>query len=261
MRRIVLSLVVGLGVGAPSRPSLAATGAGAPATEAGAPPAETNPRAAELRAMHAEAEQRVERYNATSDASHLAAARELLARWLVEHRTIYGDTPAANSVRAPIEQQLGMIDAELVRVSAATTPSVVPAPAPAAAPAPRPAMTPEQATELRRARALMTTGGTAMALGGLTLVGASLPLWLLRERALRRADEETFYVDEQQLVSRARRRQAGAIATLAVGTTLAGVGVALLTVGAVKRLRLRRELAIVPELGPRFAGASASFRF
>jgi hypothetical protein len=122
-------------------------------------------------------------------------------------------------------------------------------------------MTPEQAAELRRARALMTTGGTAVALGGLTLVAASLPLWLLRDRALRRADEQAFYVDEQRLVSRARRRHAGMIATLAVGTTLAGVGVALLGVGAAKRLRLRRELAIVPELGRGFAGASATFRF
>jgi hypothetical protein len=252
MSRIVLSLVVALCVSAPSRPSLAASGA---ATS----PAEADPGVAELRAMHAEAEQRVERYNATADATHLSAARELLARWLVEHRARYGDTPEANSVRAPIEQQLGMIDAELLRVAAITVPSVVPAPVPVVAP--RPAMTPEQATDLRRARALLTTGWTTIALGGLTLVGASLPLWLLRDRALRRADEQTFYVDEQRLVSRARRRHAGAIATLAVGTTLAGVGVALLTVGAVKRLRLRRELAIVPELGPGFAGASASFRF
>jgi len=253
MRRMVLSLVVTLGLAAPSRPSLAAP-------DAAAQPAEVDPRVAELQAMHAEAEQRVERYNATQDATHLMVARQLLARWLVEHRERYGDTPEANSVRAPIEQQLGMIDAEIERVAALTTPSAVVTSTPPA-PAPRPAMTPEQATQMRRARALMTIGGTTLALGGLTLVGASLPLWVLRERALRRASEQTFYVDEQRLVSRARRRHAGALATLAVGTTLAGVGVALLSVGAVKRLRLRRELAIVPELAPGFAGASASFRF
>lgn len=252
MRRLVVSLVLALGMAAPSQPVLAAT-------KTAAQPAEVDPRVAELRAMHAEAEQRVERYNATHDATHLSVARELLARWLVEHRALYGDTPEANSVRAPIEQQLGAVDAELVRVAAVATPSAVTTPTPA--PAPRPAMTPEQAAGLRRARALMATGGTAMALGGLTLVAASLPLLLLRDRALRRADEQTFYVDEQRLLSRARRRHAGMVATLAVGTTLAGVGVALLSVGVAKHLRLRRELAIAPELGPGFAGVGASFRF
>ena len=92
-------------------------------------------------------------------------------------------------------------------------------------------------------------------------MAASLPLWLLRDRALRRADEQTFYVDERRVLSRARRRHAGMVATLAVGTTLAGVGLTLLGVGLAKHLRLRRELAIAPELGPGFAGVGASFRF
>lgn len=254
MRRIILPFVVAVGLCMPVRPSLAAPSA---------PAAEVDPRVTQLQSMHAEAQQRVERYNATLDASHLDAARELLARWLVEHRALYGDTDEAKSVRAPIEQQLGTLDAELVRVRGSTAPpvAVAPAPAPVPAPAPRPAMTPEQATELRKARALVTTGATATVVGGLTLVGASLPLLLLRDRALRRADEQTFYVDEQRLVSRARRRHAGAIATFAVGTTLAAVGVALMTVGGVKRARLRRELVIVPELGRGFAGASATIRF
>jgi hypothetical protein len=254
MRRIILSLAVTVGLCIPARPSVAAPGA---------PAVEADPRVTELQATHAEAQQRVERYNATLDASHLDAARELLARWLVEHRALYGDTDDAKSVRAPIEQQLGMIDAELVRVRGATAApvAVTPAPAPAPAAAPRPAMTPEQATELRKARALVTTGATATVVGGLTLVGASLPLLLLRDRALRRANEQTFYVDEQRLVSRARRRQAGAVATFAVGTTLVAVGVGLMTAGAIKRMRTRRDLVIVPEFGRGFAGASAALRF
>jgi hypothetical protein len=250
MRRIVLSLVVALGVCTLGRPGLAATGA---------PVAETDPRVTALQTMHAEAQQRVERYNATLDPSHLEVARERLARWLIEHRALYGDTEAAKAARAPIEQQLGTIDAELVRVGGAAEPVAVVTPVPA--PAPRPAMTPQQAAELRRARALVTTGITATAVGGLTLVSVSLPLVLLRDRALRRANEQTFYVDEQRLVSRARRRHAGAIATFAVGTTLVAAGVALMTVGGVKRARLRRELAIAPEFGRGFAGASATLRF
>lgn len=260
MSRVILSFVVAMGMLVPVRPSLAAT-------RAAAAPAEVDPKVAELQAMHGQAQQRVERYNATLDASHLSAARELLARWLVEHRALYGDTAAANAVRAPIEQQLGSIDAELLRVNGSTTATpvaVVPVGPPAAAgptDAPPPRMTPADNAELNRARALVNTGVGTAVVGGLTLVGASLPLWMLRDRALRRANEQTFYVDEQRLIGRARRRQAGAIATFAVGTTLLGAGVALITVGAVKRLRLRREFAVVPEFGRGFAGASATLRF
>lgn len=255
MRRIVLSLVVAMGLLAPVRPSLAAT------------ETEANPKVAELQAMHGQAQQRVERYNATLDPSHLSAARELLARWLVDHRALYGDTPEAKSVRAPIEQQLGSIDAELLRVGGGATVApvaVTPVGPPSAAgpggsPPPRPTYAHNAA--LGRARALVSTGVATTAVGGLTLLGASLPLWMLRNRALRRANEQTFYVDEQRLVERARRRQAGAIATFAVGTALVGTGVALITVGAIKRLRLNRELAVVPEFGRGFAGASATLRF
>lgn len=262
MRRVVLSFVVAMGMLVPARPSLAASRAVAAPAEAN-----PNPKVAELQAMHGQAQQRVERYNATLDASHLSAARELLARWLVEHRALYGDTAEASSVRAPIEQQLGAIDAELLRVSGSTTATPV-AVAPVGPPAPvgptdppPPRMTHADNAELNRARALINTGIGATAVGGLTLVAASLPLWMLRDRALRRANEQTFYVDEQRLIGRARRRQAGAIATFAVGTTLLGAGVALITVGAVKRLRVRREFAVVPELGRGFAGASATLRF
>jgi hypothetical protein len=261
VRRIVLSLVVAMGLLVPVRPSVAAAPAEAQAET------QANPKVAELQAMHGEAQQRVERYNATLDASHLTTARELLTRWLVEHRALYGDTAEAKSVRAPIEQQLGAIDAELARVGGSTTavPVVVMPVGPAAvagpgdSPPPRPTYAHHAA--MRRAQSLVRTGVGTTAVGGLTLLAASLPLWMLRNRALRRANEETFYVDEQRLVSRARRRQAGSIATFAVGTTLVGAGVALITVGAIKQLRLRRELAVVPEFGRGFAGASATLRF
>lgn len=252
MRRAVLSVVVAVGLGLPARPSLAAPEPAPAPTDAGS-------RASALQAMHAEAQQRVERYNATHDASHLAAARELLARWLVEHRALYGDAAEAATVRAPIEQQLGAIDAELVRVGAPVAPTAAVAPVPA--PAPRPAISPEHVAALRRARAMVGSGIAMTVAGGVTLMTVSLPLWVLRNRALRRANEQTFYVDERRLVARARRRHAGAVTTCAVGTVLAAAGVTLLAVGGVKQARLRRELTLAPELGPGFAGASAVLRF
>jgi hypothetical protein len=261
MRRPILSLMVAMGLVAMPRPSWAAAETEAE-LEAGEQPAAPSLTVAELQAAHAQAQAQVERYNATHDPSHLAAARQLLAQWLVEHRALYGDTQEAASVRAPIEQQLGTIDAELTRVSgAAPAPAVAPAVAPVAAAPPRPVMTPDQLREHKTSRALMVAGTTSLVVGGVSLVTVSLPLWMLRDRALRRANEETFYVDEQRLVSRARRRQAGAIATFGVGALLAGAGVALLAVGGVKRARLRRELSVVPELGRGFAGASVTLRF
>lgn len=245
MRRIILSWCLAIGMVALPRPILAAE----PATTV-----------TELQAMHGQAQERVLRYNTSHDPADLSVARELLARWLVEHRALYGDTSEAASVRAPIEQQLGMIDAELLRVAPAPAPPPAPTVPVVAAPPP-PVMTAEQNAELRRARA-WTSGGTAsLVVGGSVMLGASLPLWLLRDRALHRADEQTFYVDEQRLVSRARRRHAGAIATLAVGATLAAAGVAMLTVGGVKRQHVRRELSFAPEFGRGFAGASATLRF
>lgn len=243
MRRTILSLLLAAGlVGAP-RPSFAA---------------EPSPKVTEMQQLHGQAQAHVQQYNVTFDAKQLEAAHELLARWLVEHRAHYGDTPAAVSVRAPVEQQLSTIDAELQRVGAAA--SAGPAVPVAVAPA-RPVMSPEQAAELRASRGWIAGGVTSIALGGVVLVGVSLPLWLLRERALRRANEQTFYADEQRLVSRARRRQAGAFATFAVGAAFAGAGVAMLTVGVVKRMRVRSELSWAPALGPGFAGASATLRF
>lgn len=229
----------------------------APCVAPAAPAAPATPTVAELQAMHGQAQARVEQYNASHDPADLEAAHALLTRWLVEHRAIYGETPEAASVRAPIEQQLGQIDAELTRVRPAAPP---PRPTVAVVPAPAP-MRPDQAAELRSAKALLAVGTSLLALGGLTLLGVSLPLWALRNRALRRADEQTFYVDEQRLISRARRRQAGAVVTLVGGAALASSGLALLTVGASKRARVRRELSLVPALGPGFAGASATLRF
>lgn len=270
MRRVAATLVAALVLYAPSRPSHAASEAASAATpaaatdaatEAPAPPAEDDPRVVALRSMHAEAQQRVERYNATHDASHLAAARELLAQWLVQHRSLYGDGADAMAVRAPLEQQLGMIDAELVRVGPPPPAVVAPAPAPTAADRPPRPMTREQNERLRRAKGLVGGGVSMFVIGGITLTCVSLPLWVLRNRALERANEQQFYIDERQLLARAERRHVGAITTLAVGSALAGAGIAVMTVGAVERLRLRNELALVPALGPGFAGASASFRF
>jgi hypothetical protein len=254
MRRTILSLLVAVGLVALPRPSVAAAG-----TASEAQPVEPAPKLAELQAMHGQGQEQVERYNATHDVSHLAAARELLSRWLVEHRALYGDTQEALSVRAPIEQQLGMIDAELTRVGATSPPPVVVAPVPA--PTPRPAMTPAQVADHKSSRRWLALGTTSLVTGGVMVAAVSLPLWMLRDRALRRADEERFYVDEQRLVSRARRRQTGAIATLAVGSVMAAAGVGMLTVGGIKRLRVQRELALAPEFGRGFAGASATLRF
>jgi hypothetical protein len=242
MRRAILSLLVATSLVAAPRPSLAAE-------------PEPTLEVAELQAMHGQAQAQVERYNVTHDPSLLTSARELLARWLVEHRARYGDTAEAESVRAPIEQQLGMIDAELLRVTP-PAPVVAPAPAPS-----KPPLTPQQNADLSSARVWTALGASSLGTGGLTMVVVSLPLWLLRDRALRRADEQRFYVDEQRFVSRARRRHVGAIATFAIGAVLAGAGVAMLTVGGVKRARVRRELSVAPELGRGFAGASATLRF
>jgi hypothetical protein len=262
MMRIAACMVAALVVYAPPQPGRAASQAlAATHLEAAAAPgpAEDDPRVVELRTMHAEAQQRVERYNVTHDASHLVVARERLARWLVGHRDLYGDTPEAMAVRAPLEQQLGTIDAELVRVG--PPPATAGAPAPTAHVSPPPAMTREHVERLRRAKGLVGGGVATLAVGGLVLTCVSLPLWVLRNRALDRANAQQFHVDERRLLSRAKRRHAGAITTFAVGSALAGAGVAMMTVGAVQRLRLRNELAIVPDLGPGFAGASASFRF
>lgn len=263
MRRAVVVGLVGLGLSLPLRPGTAAAAEGAAAVVEDASPV------VELQAMHAQAQERVAQYNATHDPAHLVEARGLLVRWLGKHRTLYGQSEEALAVRAPIEQQLGQIEAELARVQPAPAPAPAtasasaPAPAAAGAPAPppRPAMTAEQAADLRSSQGLVASGATLLTVGGLTLLAVSLPLYALRDQALERADRQAFHVDEQRFIGRARRRHVGSISTLAIGAALAGSGVAMLAVGGARRARVKRELAIVPALGRGFAGGSVVVRF
>lgn len=233
------------------RASVVETVAVEPATGA------TSPRVVELQRLHGAAQQHIEAYNASRNVADLDEARVLLTRWLVGHREVYGDTPEAVAVRGPIEQQLGSIDAELLRVGAHAPP---PTPVVEPEPAPRP-MSREQLVALQRARKLTGAGTTLIVMGSLTVLGAGLPLWLLRDRALRRANEQRFYVDEQRLVMRARRRQAIALSMTVVGSGLAAAGLGLVVVGGVRRSQARRELTLAPELGWGLAGASATLRF
>ncbi|MCX4239939.1 hypothetical protein [Paraliomyxa miuraensis] len=262
MMRTILSVAVAASVVMPL-PAVAARGATTTVVE---PYLKVAPKVEELQAMHGQAQEKVQLYNGTHDPAHLAEARELLARWLVEHRALYGDTPEAASVRAPIEQQLGQIDAELTRVRPAVAPQPPPAELqPAAAPAPAepppPAMREDQAEDLRSGRALVAGGSSMFSVGAVTLLAVSLPLWALRNQALERASRETFYVDEQRLIDRARRRQTGGIVTLAAGSALVLGGIAMMAVGGARRARVRRELALVPTLAPGHAGASMTMRF
>ena len=252
--RAPISLVLALGLGVVS-----------PVARAAEPAPSPEVRAVQLQTLFTEAQLHVDRYNSTRDSKHLVVARELLAQWLVDHRALYGDSKEAIAQRSTIEQQLGMIDAELEHLSSAGT--VAPAPAPAPMPAPvmvdeerAPSVDPRRVEAQRQAQRWTRGGGAVLTLGLLTVVGASLPLWGLRNSALRRADEQTFRVDQERYFERAQRRQVGAIATLAVGAPLAALGVAMITVELVKRSQAR-QLTLMPEAGVGYAGAGLRLRF
>ena len=101
--RAPISLVLALGLGVVS-----------PVARAAEPAPSPEVRAVQLQTLFTEAQLHVDRYNSTRDSKHLVVARELLAQWLVDHRALYGDSKEAIAQRSTIEQQLGMIDADVV---------------------------------------------------------------------------------------------------------------------------------------------------
>jgi hypothetical protein len=206
--------------------------------------------------LYTHAQMQVEAYNATGDVAKVRVAHEELSRWLVGHAKIYGYGDAATKARAPVQEQIAMLEQVL---GPAGTPAATVSPTPATPTSP--AMTPEQAERRRTYDKLTTWGVVSLSLGaGLVVVGA-LPAWLLRNRALSNAADESFYVEEQKYIERARRRHIAALAMLGVGCALVGVGIAGLGIGAGGRARLRREMAVAPALGPGFVGGNATVRF
>lgn len=218
-------------------------------------PAATPATPAALDELYTHAQMQVEGYNTTGDVAKVRVAHEELQRWLVGHAKVYGYGEAAASARAPVQQQLAMLEKILKDTG---TPAAT-APAPVAASGP--AMSPEAAERLRTYDKLTTLGIISLSLGGGTLLVGALPAWLLRNRALSNAADERFYVEEQKYIERARRRQTAAYVMLGVGSALVALGIAGVAVGAGGRARMRRDMAVAPALAPGFAGATATFRF
>lgn len=237
----------------------------APAAGKGAEVApEQDVRVVQLQTIFDEAQQRIDRFNATRDGTHLVVARELLVRWLADHRVLYGDGPEALRQRATIDTQIETIDAELARLQPGE-PQPAPMPAPGASPgtdAERAPSFPSPAKRMaeRRARSWIQGGGAMLTVGLITVLGVSVPLWALRDAALRSAAEQEFRVDRERDFMRAQRRQAGAVVTLAVGAPLVAVGAGLVVAGMTKRAQARR-LTLRPEAGPTYAGATLRLRF
>lgn len=250
--RIVVTTVLAIGL---ALAPVAAKGAAAP---------EQDVRVVQLQTIFDEAQQRIDQFNSTRDGTHLVVARELLVRWQADHRALYGDSPEALRQRATIDTQLEMIDAELARLQPRDpTPAPMPAPAAAAgtdterAPmAPSPA---RRAAE-RRARSWIQGGSAMLTVGSIVMLGVSVPLWALRDAALRSAAEQEFRVDRERDFRRAQRRQVGAVATLVVGAPLVAAGAGLIVAGVSKRAQARR-LTLLPEAGPTYAGATLRLRF
>lgn len=219
----------------------------------------TDPRVIRLQWLYADAQARVERYDQQETPSDLHAARDGLATWLVEHRVLYGDTPAARQVRAPVQQQLDAIDARIAAVSASPPRTVAPsAPVGDAAHA----SSDRDLDRTHDAGSGLIHGGTALLIvGGASVLGVGLPLVAVRNRALDRAASREFRVEQQTDLEQARRRHTGAIAMFVVGGSLAAVGLSMLVVGGTKRARARRRLSMAPQLGPGLWGASATLRF
>lgn len=140
------------------------------------------------------------------------------------------------------------------RAAPTAEPTVQPAAAPVqASPPPDPKM---QA----RSRTLKAVGGTSLGTG-IGLVALSGIFWGLRNTALRRADRQKFYVDEQRLIQRARRRQIVTGVGLGVGAAMTLTGVALLIVGARVGNGAHRRVTTTPTLAPRYSGLTTTVRF
>lgn len=139
-------------------------------------------------------------------------------------------------------------------------PALQPATASPATAAPPPTIDVEAQTALRRARVMKTAGGTSLGLG-LALVGVSGISWMMRNTALRRADRRKFYVDEQRLIGRARRRHVASVVTLGMGASMTVIGTGLLIAGATWAGRARRRASLTPAIGPTFTGLQLRARF
>ncbi len=252
MTRAMMSVVLSVGMAmAPVTVQAAQTQtqAGAASQEA----APVDPRVRELQQMYAEAQDRVSRFNRTNDKKHLREAQSLLQRWLTQHTALYGHTEAAVGVRAPVQEQLDSIEAQL-----APPPPVVVAPAPAPAPVDQP---PPQSSPDDVGKGLINGGIGLLSLGAAASLGVGLPLWVLRNESLNDARRETFHVRQQEDIDRARRRQTGAISMFAIGGSLALGGILMIVGGSVQRSKARRQVAVTPQFGRGFAGASATVRF
>jgi hypothetical protein len=210
--------------------------------------------------MYADAQNKVQKYNEDRDFKDLQGARDLLAKWLEEHRALYGDTQAALDVRAPVVQQLDAIDAQIAALLAPPPPKPTPAPQPQPQPAVTDAPPPQPTPASEEGQGMISGGTTLLVLGGAGVLGVGVPLWATRNQALDRAASREFRVDQQDDLDKARRRHVGAITMFAIGGSLAAAGIALLSAGLARRSRARR-MAVAPQLGPGFAGASATVRF
>jgi hypothetical protein len=122
-------------------------------------------------------------------------------------------------------------------------------------------MTPEQVRRKKRSDAMFNAGLILGALGISSVLFLGLPAWGLRNNALDNAREQRFHVDEQRYLERARRRHRVMIGSLAVGGAFTIGGIVLVTVGAVGRASVQREIAIAPMVGPETTGLSARLRF
>ncbi|MEM9458267.1 MAG: hypothetical protein AAGF11_29090 [Myxococcota bacterium] len=258
MSRMMLSILVSVGLAitpAMARATASSRESGSTVAEstAAADPGRateptTDPRVVRLQRIYADAQARVQRYDQQGAPSDLQAARDGLATWLADHHTLYGDTPAARQVRASVQQQLDSIDARIAARSAPPPPRTVAPPSPAGDVA-------------HHAGSGLIHGGTALlVVGGASVLGVALPLVAVRDRALDRAASAQFRVEQQADLDRARRRHTGAMAMFVVGGSLAAAGLSMLVVGGTQRARARR-LSMTPQLGPGFAGASATLRF
>lgn len=211
----------------------------------GAPPASPAPlpTAQEQRLLqqYREAQTLVEQYRGSGNIEDLRLARGKLTQWLSDHEIVYGTQTSAETVRAPIRQQIQEIDAILATASS-------------------PPPTPPPSPEHRSARRFITAGAVLIPVGVILGATVSLPLFVLRESALDRANRQLFYVDEQHFVDRARRFQAGGWVTMGLSLAMVGAGVALLATGLAQRSH-RRNVAFAPVFGEHFTGGVAHFHF
>lgn len=118
----------------------------------------------------------------------------------------------------------------------------------------------ERNAELRRAKTVRNVGAISLATG-FVLVGVSGITYLMRNSALRRADRQKYYVDEQRLIERARRRHVATFVGLGLGAGLTVIGTGLLIAGATWANRANRRTVFTPTLSPSYAGAAATIRF